>query len=130
MSTQITIEVPDSVANQAQRFQTRLAEALERGMRELSAEESADLRDESAIIDLLSSQPTPEQILAIRPSPEFQARMSDLLYQSKQGELSQQDEVDLDHYLMLEHLVRLAKARAYRQNECEGGRNETHNYGK
>ena len=90
MSTQITIEVPDSVANQAQRFQTRLAEALERGMRELSAEESADLRDESAIIDLLSSQPTPEQILAIRPSPEFQARMSDLLYQSKQGELSQQ----------------------------------------
>ena len=115
MSTQITIEVPDSVANQAQRFRTRLAEALERGLRELSAEESADLTDESAIIDLLSSQPAPEQILAIRPSPEFQARVSELLYQSKHGELSQQDETDLDHYLLLEHLVRLAKARAYRQ---------------
>jgi hypothetical protein len=114
MSTQITIEVPDSVASQAQRFQARLAEALERGLRELSAEESAEL-DESAIIDVLSSQPTPERILAIRPSPEFQARVSDLLYQSKHGELSRQEEADLDYYLMLEHLVRLAKARAYRQ---------------
>ena len=115
MSRQITIEVPDSLANQVQRFRARLAEALERGLRELSAEESAEFRDESAIIDLLSSQPTPEQILAIRPSPEFQERVSDLLDQSKQGELSHQEETALDRYLLVEHIVRLAKARAYRQ---------------
>ncbi len=63
----------------------------------------------------MPSQPTPEQILALRPSPEFQARVSDLLYRSKQGDLSRQEESDLDRYLMLEHIVRLAKARAYRQ---------------
>ena len=81
-------------------IRARLPEALERGLRELSAEESGELRDEIAIIDLLSSQPTPEQILAIRPSPEFQARVSDLLYHSKQGELSRQEESALDRYLL------------------------------
>ena len=115
MSMQITIEVPDTLEHQVQRFRARLSEALERGLRELSAEESGDFKDENAIIDLLSSQPTSEQILAIRPSPEFQARTSDLLYRSKQGELSRQEESDLDRYLLLEHIVRLAKARAYQQ---------------
>ena len=115
MSMQITIEVPDALKHQVQRFRARLSEALERGLRELSAEESSDFKDESAIIDLLSSQPTPEQILAIRRSPEFQTRVSELLYRSKQGELSHREESDLDRYLLLEHIIRLAKARAYQQ---------------
>ncbi len=113
MSMQITIEVPDNLEHQVKHFRSRLSEALERGLRELSAEESGDFKDEVAIIDLLSSQPSPEQILALRPSPEFQERVSNLLYRSKRGELSHQEESDLDRYLMLEHIVRLAKARAY-----------------
>ena len=120
MSMQITVEVPDALEQQVQRFRTRLSEALERGLRELSAEEFADFKDEGAIVDLLSSQPTPEQILAIRASPEFQAHVSDLLYRSKQGELSRQEESDLDRYLLLEHIVRLAKARAYQQLAARG----------
>jgi hypothetical protein len=64
------------------------------------------------IITLLASQPTPQQILAIRPSPEFQSRMSDLLAQSKAGTLSTEDEAELEHYLRIEHLVRIAKAHA------------------
>jgi hypothetical protein len=71
-----------------------------------------DVRD---IVNLLASQPTPDQIMAIRPSPEFQARVSELLAQSKAGTISRQGEAELERYLMLEHLVRLAKARAYEQ---------------
>jgi len=67
------------------------------------------------IIELLASQPTPEQVLAIRPSPEFQARVSELLGRNKEGELSRQEETELERYLTLEHLVRLAKAHAYKQ---------------
>ena len=115
MSTQITIEVPDALEHQVRRFRARLSEALERGLREMSAEDGSDFRDENAIIDLLSSRPTPDQILAIRPSPEFQERVSDLLYRGKQGELSREEESNLDRYLLLGHIVRLAKARAYRQ---------------
>ncbi len=67
----------------------------------------------------MASQPTPRQILAVRPSPEFQTRVSDLLAQSKAGTLSAKGEAELESYLTIEHLVRLAKAHAFlalRQN--------------
>ncbi len=112
---EITIAVPDELGQQLQRFQDRLPEVLERGLRELLAESSGEFQDENAIIELLISQPTPEQVLAIRPSPELQARVSELLYRKKRGELTQQEETELERYLVLEHLVRLAKAHAYKQ---------------
>ena len=79
------------------------------------AEGRGEFQDENAIIELLTSQPTPEQVLAIRPSPELQARVSELLSRNKEGELSRQEETELERYLTLEHLVRLAKAHAYKQ---------------
>jgi len=71
--------------------------------------------DESAIIELLTSRPTPEQVLAIRPSAELQARVSDLLSRNKMGELGRHEEAELERYLVLEHLVRMAKSHAYQQ---------------
>lgn len=41
--------------------------------------------------------------------------MSDLLAQSKGGTLSAKGEAELERYLTLEHLVRLAKTRALAQ---------------
>jgi hypothetical protein len=112
---QITIEVPERLGKQLRRFQDRLPEVLERGVQEMLGEESSSLLDERAIMELLTSQPTPEEVLAIRPSPEFQARVSELLAQNKKGALSHQEEMELERYLTLDHLVRLAKAHAYQQ---------------
>jgi prevent-host-death family protein len=67
------------------------------------------------IINLLASQPAPQAILDIRPSAAFQARVSALLARNKERTLSRQEEAELERCLMLEHLVRLAKARAYQQ---------------
>lgn len=115
MAIQITIEIPDTLEQELQRFRERLPEALERGLRELSAQESAHFEDEAAILELLASRPTPEQVLALRPSPEFQARVSELLHKNKVESLSRQEEVELDRPFIIEHLVRLAKAHAYQQ---------------
>lgn len=71
--------------------------------------------DEVTIMALLADQPTPEAILAIQPSSALQARVSELLAQSKAGALNRQEEAELDRYLTLEHLVRLAKVQAYRR---------------
>jgi len=71
--------------------------------------------DENAIIELLASQSSPENILAIRPSQEFQARASELLAKSKWGVISSEEDQELARYLMLEHIVRLAKMHAYKQ---------------
>jgi hypothetical protein len=112
---QITVEVPDALGKQLQQFQDRLPELLERGFHELQNEQSGNIADGQEIIALLASQPTPEQILAIRPSLAFQARASDLLEQSKAGALSAKGEAELERFLTIEHLVRLAKASAYQR---------------
>ena len=111
---QITIEVPNDLGQQLQRFRDRLPEVLERGLLELMAETS-EVHDESAIVEVLISQPSPEQIMALRPSPTLSARVSELLDRGKRQELDRQEEGELERYLVLEHLVRLAKAHAYRQ---------------
>src|SRR5262245_56388882 len=112
---EITIQIPDALGQELQRFKDRLPELLERGLQELRVESQAGFQDENRIMELLVSQPTPEQVLALNPSPEFQARVSDLLQRSKQGNLSAAETAELERHLMLEHLVRLAKAYAYRQ---------------
>lgn len=112
MTIQITIEVPDQLGQELQRFRDRLPELLERGLGTLRDEPSGEFQDAREIVNLLASRPTPEQILAIQPSAEFQARVNDLLAQCKTGTLSRVEESELERYLMLEHLTRLAKARA------------------
>ena len=40
-------------------------------------------------------------------------RVANLIFQEKDGALSEDEKIELEHYMMLEHLLRLAKARAY-----------------
>lgn len=110
----ITIQVSPTLERRLEPFRERLPELLERGLRAMMAEESGAFQDQNSIMEVLTSNPTPEQVLALCPSPELQARANELLSQSKQGKLSRQEEAELERYLMLEHLVRLAKGHAAR----------------
>ena len=119
---QITIEVPDRLGEQLQQLGDRLPEALvriasdvaDRALQELTLTETTAYQNDNQIIELLASQPTPEVVLAIRPTPALQERMSELLAQNKSGTLTRSEEVELDRYMLLEHWVRLAKAHAYK----------------
>lgn len=64
------------------------------------------------VIDFIAAGTTPQNVIAFRPSAAAQARIEDLLAREKDGELSPAEKSELDHYLQLEHLMRLAKARA------------------
>jgi hypothetical protein len=115
MTVEIIVRVPDTLGQRLQRVRERLPEILERGLLEVLPEESREFQDENTIMELLASQPSPEQVLSIRPSPELQMRVKDLLRRNKEGKLSRREEAELERYLTLEHLVRLAKAHAYKQ---------------
>ncbi|MGB0560679.1 MAG: hypothetical protein ACPGVO_02610 [Spirulinaceae cyanobacterium] len=118
--TQITIDIPDDLAERLKPFQIQLPEVLELGLQEIQLQQRpAEFLDEQAIITRLATQPTPEQILAIRPSSELQLRISELLNQSKAGTLDAKGETELERYLTLEHLVRLAKTHALSQLQSQ-----------
>ncbi len=117
---QITIDIPDDLAQRLQQFQAQLPQVLELGLQEFESQQhQSNFLDEQDIITLLASRPRPDQILAIRPSSEFQRRVSDLLAQSKAGTLAAKGEAELEKYLTLEHLVRLAKTHALTQLKSE-----------
>ncbi len=64
------------------------------------------------VIDFIAAGTTPQNVIDFRPSDVAQARVEDLLAREKDGEISDAEKSELDHFLQLEHLMRLAKARA------------------
>lgn len=64
------------------------------------------------VIDFLTSAPTLEQIIAVRPSKAVQERVGYLLDQNQAGTLTTEERKELDDYLQLDHFMTLLKARA------------------
>lgn len=64
------------------------------------------------IIDFIVAGTTPSRVIAFQPSEEVKARVADLLSREKTTGLSPDESSELNQYLQLEHLMRLAKARA------------------
>lgn len=71
------------------------------------------------IVEFIASGTTPRNVAAFRPSEEAKERVADLLQREKRSDISPDEESELNHYLQLEHLMRLAKARA-RQHIVNG----------
>ena len=61
----------------------------------------------------------PAKVLAFQPSEETRQRVSDLIEREKNDGLSAEEKRELDYYLQLEHLMRMAKiyARQYATSE-------------
>jgi hypothetical protein len=64
------------------------------------------------IIDFIAAGTTPSRVVAFQPSQEVKDRVADLIHREKTTGLSPEDSSELNQYLQLEHLMRLAKARA------------------
>ncbi len=64
------------------------------------------------VIDFIAAGSSPSAVVSFRPSEEARARVYDLLGREKTGGLTAEETAELDHYMQLEHLMRLAKARA------------------
>jgi hypothetical protein len=54
----------------------------------------------------------PGKLSALKASEELQKRFEFLVEVNKEGSLSKEEKDELDHYVVLERLVRLAKIRA------------------
>jgi hypothetical protein len=66
------------------------------------------------VIDFIASGPTPTGIVNFRPSKEATERIEALIEREKAVGLESEEKRELDHYLELEHIMRLSKARARR----------------
>lgn len=76
----------------------------------MAAREQNSLFEE--ILDFLSSTPTPEQIVAFRPSEMLQARVRFLLDKQQAEGVTAQENAELDEFGRMNHLMSMLKIRA------------------
>ena len=65
------------------------------------------------IINFLAGGITSQSLIDFQVSEQVKEKVADLIFREKNNVISPNEKIELDHYLILEHLLRLAKARAY-----------------
>jgi hypothetical protein len=66
------------------------------------------------IIDFLASGTTPQSLVEFQLSDNVKEHVGDLIFREKNSSLTSDEKSELDQYMMLEHILRMAKARAHK----------------
>lgn len=64
------------------------------------------------IVDFIAAGSSPQSVSEFHPSEAAKARVIELMAYAKAETLTAEEASELEHYLQLEHLMRLVKARA------------------
>jgi hypothetical protein len=73
------------------------------------------LRPIDEVIDFITSFPAPEEVLTYHPSQALQERVEFLVEKKKENTLSEEEIKELENFLLIEHIMRMAKKRAKKQ---------------
>ena len=63
------------------------------------------------VVEFIAAQ-GPREVIGFKPSEAARERVWDLIEREKTNDISPDEKAELDHYMEVEHLMRLAKARA------------------
>lgn len=69
----------------------------------------------SDFVDFIIAGHSPAGIIAFQPSAAAKQRVADLIAKEKTDGLTREESAELDHFVEVEHIMRLAKARARQQ---------------
>ena len=64
------------------------------------------------LVDFVAGGTTPEDIIDFHPSAEAQERLADLIERERRSQVTPAEASELSHFLELEHILRMAKAKA------------------
>ena len=64
------------------------------------------------IVDFIAAGSSPQSVSQFQPSEEAKARVWELIGRAKSETLTEEEASELEHSLLIEHIMRLAKARA------------------
>ena len=106
---EITLEVPESLAERLLSVRERLVDVLAHGLNELSPLPNQTYR---YILEFLVSNPSPEMLMNFGPTPEMQARVNELLDKQRNDHITDIESAELDEYVRIDHLITMLKARA------------------
>lgn len=106
---EITIEVPEALAEQIATVRDRLPEVLAVGLKELSPLPNEVYR---YVLEFLASNPSPETILDFELTPAMRERANELLERERNGRLTAAEETELDEYARIDNILSTLKTGA------------------
>ncbi len=110
---QITLDIPEELFTKLGLLDQSVSQVLELGVNELVARPQPGFTGFAEVLDFLANLPTPEEILALRPSPSLQDQIDRLSEKYQTQDLSPAEQQIWQQYEYLEHVIRIAKAKAY-----------------
>ena len=108
----VTLDLPDELAADLLHFESQSASIVAAGLREVNAPVGGRFQGLAQVLEKLAELPSPQEVLELRPTDELQARIEELLAKNRDAGLDAMEEEEWHRYETVEHLVRLAKARA------------------
>jgi hypothetical protein len=70
------------------------------------------MRAYEEVIAFIAAGTSPDRVVTFHPSAAVKERVQQLIQREKTTGFSNEEQSELDHYMQLEHIVRLAKARS------------------
>jgi hypothetical protein len=110
---QITLDIPEELFAKLGTLDQNLPQILELGANELLSRPQTGFTGFAEVLDFLANLPTPEEILNLRPSPALQAQIDRLSEKYQTHDLTAAEQQLWQQYEYLEHIIRMAKAKAY-----------------
>lgn len=112
---EVTFDLPEELATRLRSHEAYLPFILEVGLHAVEPAAANGFDEVDDVLQRLAKSLSFEEVLALRPSPALQARISYLLEKNRNEGLSQPEEAEWERYSNLEHQVRIAKSRALLQ---------------
>jgi hypothetical protein len=117
--SQITVDIPEELVTRLQPYAEHIPQILELGLRQFDPEQSSIDNNAFAeldnIVQFLNNSSTPAEVIALRPSKALQSRISTLLEKNRNEGMTEAEEAWWERFEYVEHLVRIAKAKALAQ---------------
>lgn len=70
------------------------------------------IRAYDELVDFIASGTTPASVAHFEPSQQTKDYVAELVHKEKTTGLTKEEASELDHFVQLEHIMRLAKAKA------------------
>lgn len=109
----VKLAVPDELASHLQTLnKEQLSQIFELALRRRERPDVTEFEELSDVLETLAELPTPDEVLEMRPSAALQRKIDAIKQKISTTGLSSQDQRWWEQHQYVEHLVRIAKAKA------------------
>ena len=116
----VTLDLPDEYSAHLPTTDTEVAEVLAAGLRCWRGRRTREIQELDEVVETLAGLPSPEEVLALHPSAQLSERTSALLEKNRGEGLAEDEQAEWGAIMRVEHLVRIAKAKALARLKAGG----------